>query len=285
MKGRLAILLFIGTLQAGIGFAGNGGGSSYSITFNSEQEETLFRTLVNGNESDILQYFINTTNVDYNPKRLALLQDYLTRWEAEGPSVEILKKVFYVVHRKFLRNYDQYASFAQVFSKGDYDCLTATTLYAYILDRLEFKYEIIETRYHMALLVMDGEEKYLIESTDPIDGLVLNGGEVEKMLLDYANEVEAGDAYKLRARVNSKIVIEELPGLLYYNQAVRKFNKGELWDSFNELQKAILFYRSPRIQEMMGLIIEAAKVSESVTEEQMQQMLSACLSAISLASN
>ena len=259
---------------------------TFTLEYNSEEEEELLTSKDLG-ESNLLQYFIHTSKVlKENEKKMELLEDNLNEWRKlrfQISDAALLKDIFYTTHRKFLKNYKLYSSFSSIFENGQYDCLTATSLYAYILNELRFDFEIVETRYHMALLINDGENKYLIESTDPIDGLITDAKAVQEMLDKFEKEEVRDESYKFKFSINRKISIEELPGLLYYNQAVRKFNEGEIFTSFNDLQKALIFHRSPRIQELMGVVLEAAKYSKSLSEEQWEAMLDAYLSSISLA--
>src|SRR5882672_8837405 len=67
--------------------------------------------------------------------------------------IGFLKTVFHQTEKTFLKTYVPYSEFSEVFNTGNYDCLTATSLFAHLLDQLNFTYRIVETNYHIFLLV------------------------------------------------------------------------------------------------------------------------------------
>src|SRR5258708_30793984 len=49
-----------------------------------------------------------------------------------------LRKVFHRLHVTFLKHYQAYSAFDEIFSSGHYDCLTATALFSHVLDELKY---------------------------------------------------------------------------------------------------------------------------------------------------
>ncbi len=91
--------------------------------------------------------------------------------EKRTPSdINFLRKAFIETHRKFLKKYSQYSDISQVFTTGKYDCLTATSIYSVVLDRLNFDYNIIETNYHIFIVVNTSHGEVLLETTDLWNG-------------------------------------------------------------------------------------------------------------------
>lgn len=175
-----------------------------------------------------------------------------------------LHLVFYKTHRKYLGQYEQYASFNEMFSKSKlYDCVTATALYAIILEELGYSFEIRETDYHVYLIVDGDNRQYMLETTDPLYGFVSDSKEMairqEQVVNDavaynteYAmqgvgSDEEGGAAIAVEL-VNNTITITQLAGLQYYNQALRAFNTEHYRDAYRHVIVAQGIYPSKRIR-------------------------------------
>ncbi len=84
-----------------------------------------------------------------------------------------VKKVKYVydyVHKQFLKVYKLQNSFADIFSKGEYNCVSASALYAIIFTKLDIPFNIIEAPHHVYLVAYPQTFKILIETTSPEKG-------------------------------------------------------------------------------------------------------------------
>ena len=119
---------------------------------------------------------ISPEAVDQFEHMLNKLKVKQTQYRSE---MGFLKHLFYTVHRKMLGDYVQYSSFQQIFEKhGYYDCVTASILYAIILDELNIQYEVRETDYHVYLLAIADDQEVFFETTDPMYGFVADPEEV-----------------------------------------------------------------------------------------------------------
>lgn len=118
----------------------------------------------------------------YN-KNLALFKKRLGKTKNEQQFVRYL---FYKLHRKSLKRYEQYVSFADMVTRGSYDCLTASSLYAVYLLDLGFKLDIVETEFHMYLRVYTRNGPVLLETTDPLYGFISLADEVAAFDKEYA---------------------------------------------------------------------------------------------------
>jgi hypothetical protein len=185
-----------------------------------------------------------------------------------------LKYVFEKTHQHYLRQYESYASFNELTDKGVYNCLTGTALYALILDHLGFKYKIIETNYHIFLVVNTADGMILFEATDPIKGFVADADKVERRLRKYKeNQMTHVDPqknyYEYSFRLFDEVNLDQMLGLLYYNEAIEAFNAQQLPSAVNHLDKAIGLYKSPRIEEFTKIILMA--VSQSTMEASVKE--------------
>ena len=182
----------------------------------------------------------------------------------------LLRKTFNRVHATFLKQYLAYSDFDKVFSTGQYDCLTATTLFSQVLDQLNFSYDIIETNYHIFIVVNTENGKVLLETTDRFGGFVTDKKEIIKRIGDYRkNEITADNSnkfiYQYSFRLYQKITREKLTGLLYFNQSVKAYNRHDLIASSKLLEKSNALYASSRCEELGAILIQT--VLETSMEE------------------
>ena len=172
---------------------------------------------------------------------------------------QLVGSVFSLTHRLLLKEYKQYSGFGEIFSHGRYDCLTATALYSLILDRLGFDYSIIETNYHIFLIVETDEGQVLIESTDPIDGFVDDRKQIEERLKSYREAGLSPDKpyYPSTFNLYQTVDARQLVGLLYFNQSVKAFNQRQWVEAFHLIKQTRIYYNSPRVDEMEALLAYA----------------------------
>ena len=171
-----------------------------------------------------------------------------------------LKYMFYKVHRKFLKHYTHYPEFLSLFAKGQYDCVTGTALYAYLLDSLGYKYTIQEKEYHIYMMVkaQNGQHKtktFLIESTDPLYGFVSGPSAIQERIQWYENEENSAyGGFQYNFEINNTINLVELAGLAFYNSAVAHYNRQQFAKAVVQLKKAKFLYESQRMDAFMALI-------------------------------
>src|SRR5688572_1622333 len=138
------------------------------------------------------QYIRDFSEVDGSNNRPQDISKFIDRLNQKGEEKNTLKfcrTLFHKTRQEFFREYTQYASFRETLSKGKYNCLTGTALYALLLDRFNFEYTIIETNYHIFLLAYTHEGKVLFEATDPLHGFVTNPDEIEKRIQLYKQNI------------------------------------------------------------------------------------------------
>lgn len=168
-----------------------------------------------------------------------------------------LMGVFNVTHRQFLKEYRQYSGFNNLFEGGQYDCVTATALYSLLLTEFGYEHQIIETKYHIFMLVKSVDGEILIESTDPIDGFVYQKEKIKNRIAQYLS-----DDKLLEGQINKSenvppyqvVTPGQLTGLLYYNQCVKYFNENHLQLANHFLLQAKQFYDSPRMDDLEHIL-------------------------------
>ncbi|HMP98196.1 MAG TPA: hypothetical protein PKC24_00355 [Cyclobacteriaceae bacterium] len=183
-----------------------------------------------------------------------------------------VKAMHRALHDTFLKSYRQYASFNDLFENGDYDCLTGTTLFALVFDKLGIDYQIIETNYHVFILLNPNtKNQILIESTDPVNGLITDYTTIQNRLNTYrkleADEVKKDQyAYRYQEEIFREIDIYELVGLTYFNESVKQFNKGKLIEASVSLVVAGTYYRTNRVSEFAAILILSLANNNNIEE-------------------
>lgn len=182
----------------------------------------------------------------------------------------LLHKTFKKISARFLRKYEAYSDFDQLFRTGKFDCLTATALFSLALDQLQYPYEVIETNYHIFLLVQTTEGEVLIETTDRFGGFVTDPRAIRERTMNYwANEPAAsGNARHVQYsfKLYQSISPANLNGLLLFNQAVKAYNQDRMLECAILLERANLNYSSPRCDEL-GIVLIRSVMQSSMTSE------------------
>ena len=181
--------------------------------------------------------------------------------------ISLLRKTFRRVHSRYLKSYEAYSDFDKIFQAGKYDCLTATALFSHVLNELGYSYEIIETNYHIFLMVNTSRGEVMIETTDRIGGFVTDRKTIAKRTGDYRKNVLTATAsdrftYQYSFNLYQSLSSEKISGLLYFNQAVKAYNKQEWLACAKQLEKANALYSSPRCAELGHILIRTVLESE-----------------------
>jgi hypothetical protein len=190
--------------------------------------------------------------------------EFVNRLESKRSSFRddraFVHHIFQKSHQKFLRNFEQYAPFRDMFGVGNYNCLTGTALYALLLEHFQIEYSIVETNYHVFVLVNTKKGKVLLEATDPVHGFTSGSGEIEKRIEGYRkNQIQQTTTtdkkyYSFSFDLFNEVKLEQLLGLLHYNTAIVDYNNDKLQSAITHLDQALALYNSPRIEEFSRVI-------------------------------
>lgn len=253
-----------------------------ALNFHSEYEKKVITEYINHSNSPStleLQLIVDrnideltASNAlrDYN----SLLETLKSKKQSTKSEIAFLNWMFYKVHRKVLKNYNQYVTLAETLSKGNYDCLTATSLYAQLLTDLGFNPEVVETTYHIYLKVSSNGKPVLFESTDPINGFIVSEREIAERINEYSQEENRVDNYySFNKKFNQSVGLIKLTGLQYFNTAVLAYNSEDLIETVDLLEKALLFYQSDRITEFGIVLANAISSNPEISLEEKAQSL------------
>lgn len=186
-----------------------------------------------------------------------------------------LRHLFNLTQREFLHQYSEYADIDAV-NSGVFDCLTATTLFADILSKTNFKYQIIETNHHIFIMVEADGHDVLLETTDRFSGFVTNRDKITERTSGYRTthglSAPVQNALNYPFNLYQPVSESQLTGLLYFNQAVKAFNAGDLALCSSKLNASMQYTRTARIAQLASALYHTA-MSSSMDENEKQQIL------------
>lgn len=247
----------------------------------SDLEKTVLLTISENEVVDpfLLQVSVNhDTSVSLNQYERIFNEyvDYLREKRVKGNSGDdFFSMVYYKTHKKFLKKYLPYSSFGELLKTGSYDCLSATIFYALILNKLEIPFDVVETEYHIYLLIYENNRQYMFETTDPVYGFV-NDPEVIKQRIEEINtQNDALATSYLTLQEEARFITDfhQLAGLQYYNAAVDALRNQNIIASIDQLEKARLLDNSDRFKEFGKYLARVLVDEKSISDEDKQRYL------------
>jgi hypothetical protein len=205
----------------------------------------------------------------------SIIQNFITELEPEKlktkPLKSIAKKVFTETHDRFFKKYEILASFDDIFNYKQYNCVSATALYAIIFNTLDIKYELIWQPGHVYLIIFDGKERIEIESTDPVNGYKSKGGE-KKYKTDYINQMNImkmidlsefngkskEEIYDLMFVEKKSISFNALAAFQYQNKAIEFIGEQKFEVALNRLKIAKELYDDETTRNILNLTYYAS---------------------------
>ncbi len=243
------------------------GYSQDSTQFKSNYESQLFTNIADSISVDPLSIMIALDYKEGNdveiPEQINKLYNSLNPEKLKTKSrKKQIKTIFSEIHDAKLKKYVIDADFNSLFTKGEYNCVSATALYALILNEFEIDYEIRETPTHVYLIADPKGEKILMESTLPNQGTVTFDYKTQKEYVIYlkSNKLISEEEYennpieKLFDQYydqNKVINSTQLAALLYYNKGVENYNEEKYFEGAYYIDKAFQVYPSSSTIQFM----------------------------------
>lgn len=209
----------------------------------------------------------------YNEK-LALIKAQALKAKTNPKKV---KAVFKSTHDSYLKKYELINHFPEIFQTGNYNCVSASALYAMIFDELQIPYVIKETPTHVYLVAYPEAEKILVETTDPTAQYLMLS---DKFKSEYINQLRKNKliseeeyknfstAYLFDKYYFSKddISMAQLIGIQYMNDAIYLANQNKIEGALQQAEKAYLFYPSERISYLVSSLMREVLVSQDYSD-------------------
>jgi tetratricopeptide (TPR) repeat protein len=240
---------------------------SFTLAYHSPLEKEAFGCLSDKKpDSDAVLALLLAVEPDNGPEQIAharqalssliqALDEQKMAGKKYKKAVEIL---FKVVHQRQLVQYSAQAQFNDLFSGGVYNCVTASALYALLLEHYQIPYALLEYPDHVRIIVDPGKENIILESTNPVDGVYkINKTAIVQSLMDQklipkaqlnAQTTEALYA-DYTAESEHKIDFVQLTGVLYYNAAYFAFEAEQYANALGLIEKSLSLFPSKSFEQ------------------------------------
>lgn len=238
-----------------------------TLTFDSEMEKDIWNR---GKDSPFLLFrAVQAETSGPEDTWASLVSELDSKAAKNNADLNLLRQIFQKSSQRLFKKYEQHSTFNAMLSEGRFDCVSGSAALGMLLKRYGYSYDIVETDYHVFIVVgLDGKE-IVLESTLPVGGMITTPSEVEKYLDAYKpSEFVSAKAVGQRLAgpdidysdnsIFRKVSLTQLAGLQYYNDAIVHFNAQAFGQAIEQLSKAYLLYPSDRILGLRELSIDLA---------------------------
>ena len=230
------------------------------LVFKNEVEKSAFKKKSLKDTTNIIHYFLTPFDKEkgFDPviadKKINDCISVLQKEIHSKTEIKRIKIIYDHVHKAFLKVYKLKNSFSDIFENGEYNCVSASALYAIIFSRLNVPYQIMETPQHVYLVAYPKTHKILIETTSPEKGYYqFNNNYVEKYVKNlYLSKLITKEEYESNTATtlfnkhyfsSENISLMQLAGLQYSNYGFYDLEDKKYELAISEIKKA--YYLNP----------------------------------------
>lgn len=237
------------------------------LKFESTFEKDSYSTHLRSN-TDYLNLFLgNAPEPDYYSKYFSeKVNAAVKEIQASGmlgkKNARKIKYIYDLVHGKFLTKYESENRFYEIVKNGNYNCVTATALFAIIFEKLDIPYRIVELPTHVFLVAYPDSDNIRLETTAPQFGFNAYSVEFKAQFVNRLKQqkiIAANDATMMDELFNKhfygseSVTLTELIGIHYMNDAIYYQTADESAKAQEQMSKAFLLYPSERTEYMLML--------------------------------
>lgn len=239
-----------------------------SLVFFSNDEKLYFQKL-KSETSFLLISQIDSVENNLPNKFSKDFYSFLDELNNKTSKMKMNKRVNFIydnIHAKYFKKYVTNPNFIEIFTKSDFNCVTATALYSIAFDYLKIPYQIKEKPTHVYLLAYPETYRIIIETTTPNNGYkAVNKTELDnykKYLLSYkllsAEEAKSYDSEKIFNEYyvqDTTINLTNLIGIQYFNNSVKYSEKNNYKLALIQAEKAHELHKKDYIKKWINFII------------------------------
>lgn len=249
------------------------------ISFSSPFERTSFHVFLKDGKKEYLRLFLaNSTTGDEDLERFEnkieqTLREINTSDAIRKKNDKKIKYIYQLVHDRFLSKYQEENRFYEIIKNGNYNCVTATALYALFFEKLGIPYTIKEEPTHVYLVAYPNQENIMIETTTPASGFFsfdpafkttyINTLKSQKII--GATEAQASNVDQLFNQYyfgKENINLTQLIGIHFINDGLFKRDHDDIEGAYQQIKKGYLYYPNTR-SEFLLMSFTAAKLEEA----------------------
>jgi hypothetical protein len=250
------------------------------LVFHSNFEKEVFKTTENPSPKQVLSLIlaispeINKSNEKEAENFILQICKELEEKGIRSKKIKKASKILFDGVHKHMTKYEENVQFDVLYQKGVYNCVTATALYAFILDNFNIPYQIKKYPTHVNLVIDPNGENILVETTNPIDGISIADKE---NIVQYLQEnklvsqqettgLTTDQIYDAYYKINiTNISLSELPAILYWNKVIAIIEKEDYTLARQLIEKSI-FLKYEEAKEVSRMMV-LAHLSDRVTSE------------------
>ncbi len=218
-----------------------------SEQFTAPSKQELFWFVLRGEESG------NTNIYKYQlyKELLSLANALKAQNTADALSPKMLRNVYKTTTRKVLSEFVHFSTLADLLERKAYNCVSATLLYAFLLEEVGMPYTIYATHTHTYIIVHTSKGDVLLEPTALRGGILTNASRIARQIEAYnAESQQVGIALSDSISTeNRSISLNQLAGLHFYNLFLKHYQAKEYEMAARAFKKALFLYQdAPEIR-------------------------------------
>lgn len=256
----IRVVIFSGLLYGINGFCSIPDSALFSTSF----EQRVFQQQSTSDAPDPVELFMALDYADDNSNIPGRINEAVISLQSRTEKLPLSKKlkiIYKTVQDEFLKKYTEDAYFNDIFENGNFNCVTASALYALMLTQMKIPYVIKEMPDHVYLIADPDQTGFLIESTLPTKGVVAFDDKFKSSYIEflYNNKIISADEYMNKSvdelfishyTTDKTVTLSQLAGIQYYNKGAVLYNRARYTESLKNFEKASLLYDADVINYM-----------------------------------
>jgi hypothetical protein len=250
------------------------------LTFKNATERNSFLEFQQkGRGSEVLDLFLGhySNPVSYSSEEaLQRIGESVREIQTATRNLNDQKKVRYIhqyIHKHYFKVYKTNNSFSDIFTRGEYNCLSGSALYAMVFDRLDIPYQVAEAPNHVFLYAYPRTHKIMIETTSPKNGYLRFSDQYIQKYLGYMSEAKLISREELESTPPGELFdryyfsgkglnIFELAGAQYNNYTYYHLEEENTDKALEEAKKAYYLFPGERSKYLLrSLLIQSVSNS------------------------
>ncbi len=190
----------------------------------------------------------------YQDKLEALYQELEKKKFASKNRLAQAKMLQKLLYKNYFKQYEYLAGLDKLFDEGSFNCLTASTLTALVMERFQVPYQLKENDNIISIEIGEGEDQVLMSYEEGL-GYTPDNGLMEGLFVNFLEKIiviseQDRRLYDDKQLFNKHLMgqgalsLKELVGIHYFCQAYLAFAKEERQRATGLLEKAFVFFPS-----------------------------------------
>ena len=231
------------------------------LYFHSDMEKKEFLKINDGSEPDYFALFLSANKEitqddgnQYKERINSILIPFQKKSFKKLKEKKKISKVYNRVQDQLMDKYIEEALYSDLFSKGEYQCVTSSMLFTRVFEQLNIPYEIEVEPGHVYLIAYPQTSKIIVQTTNPKKGVFIYDNAFKNNFIEYMrkNKLISKDEYENKSvddlfteyYLKTEVAdLKELASIQYTNLAIQKLRDSKITESFHSMLKA--YYLNP----------------------------------------